>query len=116
MGNENGIIAEWISPCKIKRYVVLNAVIVGLLAFVRLISVFHKEYELSREVFLDGNLGEEILKTIFLLSGGIGFVLGIALTVIGLLGLKAEMDGKRVLTLLLAGNINMLIAVLMIIK
>lgn len=116
MDKENGIIAEWISPCKLKRYVALDISILGLLGFVRLIALFHRGYELSKEVFLDGGFGEAILNSIFLIGGGLSFILGLAMTALGLLGIGAEIDRRRVVTLLLMGNINMITAILLIIK
>ncbi len=110
MAADREIIAAWISPYKLKRFFFLNVTVLCVIVFLSCVMGQLVGYELAGYVFLADTKGITIINRIFLSCGSAGGVLGVVITLLGMLGLKDGMDIRRVVTLLAMGGFNIITA------
>lgn len=116
MDMDKMIAAEWLSPCRLKRWFFLNTVISCMMCYSKYIFTKLAGYNVSGCVFLAGETETGIAGALFLWCGILSFLAGIAMNVLAFLAIHEEaLEKNRLITLLLLAAGNMMIAVLLIV-
>ncbi len=114
MGTDKEILAAWMSPCKLKHFGIFNVSVLTIVLFVGTMMRKLSGYELSGTTFLGSAQSAVMIDRVLLALGGIGFLAGIVMLILGLLALRYLMGLFRIIALFLLGSLNVAAAIFLI--